>query len=547
MLRTLIDLQKALEKSSYSREEISKLIEQAKSEKDSITLPTEKLEKPDECYTMLGIIIKFAPKDILKDLLDEALSSDNIDLDTKVYRNKDGVEYTALGIAIKEDKINAVEYMFKNYPILRNKIARWDNDFKERTFKPIGIAIKEGKEKILKTLLNLYPELIDETAQNEQSEPAFTPRGRVIEASKDVFTPYGIAVANGNFEAMMILSEFDPNIAKQSARYNSRGSYSSLAVAISYNQHEILNFLSQYPDLINKLAISGRDVAKMSHLWFAISLDKMEATKILLENQADTSKIEHNLGWEFALKYQPEIDKIKKAKKVYEGDISIPAEEINQDYLFKLCRELGTPEHLLISQDAPLSPAYSKIINDLQTKEAKEKYKIEYLNHFISELLINNYPDITSMRTFDDLIKIKQQNYFKDLNQKERDIIEKTIEFYEKKPHLKPQNFLTILTEEEFDEKLQILVKNREIADKFFADTKDWVLPLRQKYGLQKLKKEYDKISQSTKEEVISQSSKRPHPEIYGLESTEKKDPKKSRILSADKLSSTTKNQIDKS
>jgi hypothetical protein len=188
---------------------------------------------------------------------------------------------------------------------------------------------------------------------------------------------------------------------------------------------------------------------------------------------------------------QKELAKIEKTKKFYAGNSSISIEEISENHLHKLCKQSGIPKHFFTSQEQPPIPLYSKIINELQTNETN---KTEYLNFFLSELLTNDSPDkFPSMRPFDSL----SIEYIKNLKEEEQKILEKTVESYETKPHLKPENFLSA---DGFEEKLTILVRNKEMADVFFAETHDWVLPEQQHLALHKLKEEYSKIPSFIKE-----------------------------------------------
>jgi len=192
-----------------------------------------------------------------------------------------------------------------------------------------------------------------------------------------------------------------------------------------------------------------------------------------------------------------------------EGDLLIPAEEVNQNHLKYLCKQSGIPEHFLtISQEKPQSAVYFEIVKKFQTKESDIKND---LNVLLGELLHKDNPfDFPAISGVDLLLDPK-------FNQENEDT-KKTIESYEKEPYLKPDNFLN---NEEFNKKLTILVRNKEIADRFFATTKDWILPQNQHLVLRQLE-EYLKIPSHTKAVFIQQ-----HQDFLGLKkellTTEKK------------------------
>ena len=117
------------------------------------------------------------------------------------------------------------------------------------------------------------------------------------------------------------------------------------------------------------LDAKGIDVNKLNGfsitpLHIATQNSHLEVAQALLENGADYSQLDSATQ----LTFKAEIAKIDQTKKVFAGDLSIPATEINENHLRYLCKQSAIPQHLLtIDQDKPNRSDYMNIVNRIRT------------------------------------------------------------------------------------------------------------------------------------------------------------------------------------
>jgi hypothetical protein len=411
----------------------------------------------------LGVAIVEGKKESIKFLLENCPDlKDGVAL---TYQN--GATLTALGVAIVEGKKESIKDLLENYPDLKNGIAKTYRN--GTTLRALGVAVESGKIELMKVLMETYPDLKDGVAKTYLNGSTSSALGVAIELDK--------------VESIKALLDNYPDLKDSVAHtYPNGTTFTAFGVAVALGKAEsIKTLIETYPDLINGDVQKNPNGTTFTALGVAVSLGKTELINILLENGADYDKLDGKGPDVCPPALQVEIDKIKKTKKVFEGDLSIPAEEINENYMHYLCKKSGIPDHLLKLQDKPNSAIYFEIVNKFQSNQDEVKTD---LNVFLGEIFHKDNPlDFPAIRGFDYLESEQFSRIDKDIDQK-------TIKSYEKKPHLKPENFLN---NQEFDEKLTILVRNNENADIFFEVTKNWILPQKQHLVLQKLREEYFK------------------------------------------------------
>jgi len=300
--------------------------------------------------------------------------------------------------------------------------------------------------------------------------------GDVNKTDNNGNTALMLAADNGHVEAIKALCELGAEIDK--ADNDGR---TALILATDNDHVEAIETLLELGADIN-LQTEKEDGAILTSLIIAIENNNRAVTKCLLENGANYDGLD--------LQNKPdlvnEIEKIKKTKAVFAGDLSIPYDQINEKHLRYLCKQSGIPDHLLTTdENKPQSERYVDLVEKFKTSEADKK---DDLNVLLGELLHHDDPfDFPAVAGFDMLSNSKFMT---------GDNARKTIESYEKNPHLKPENFLT---DNGYDEKLAILIRNPQQTDNFFLTTKNWIIPQQQHDFLQKLKKEYFDITPSIK------------------------------------------------
>ncbi|MFM7620260.1 MAG: ankyrin repeat domain-containing protein [Alphaproteobacteria bacterium] len=319
----------------------------------------------------------------------------------------------------------------------------------------------------------------------------------IDKARDDGGTALSLAAYNGHVEAIKILVQSGADVNKTD-NYGS----SALMHAVNNRRVEAIETLLELGADIN-LQAENEDGSIWTTLRIAIKNNNHTVIKCyhtvikcLLENGANYDGLD--------LQGKPdlsnEIEKIKKTKAVFAGDLSIPYDQINEKHLQYLCKQSGIPDHLLTSDENKTQSArYVDLVEKFKTSEADKK---DDLNVLLGELLHHDDRyDFPAVAGFD---MLSNPDFMTDDNAK------KTIESYEKNRRLKPENFLNdVLNDEGYNhQKLAILIRNPEQADNFFLTTKNWILPQQQHDFLQKLKKAYFDISPSIKAIINHQHQK---------------------------------------
>jgi len=287
------------------------------------------------------------------------------------------------------------------------------------------------------------------------------------------FTAFMGAAMYGHVEAIKALHQLGAKIDK----VDNKG-YTALILAANNGHVEAIETLLELGAEIDK-ANNYRRTA----LNIAIEKNNHAVIKCLLENGANYDR----LDLRNKLDLFNEIEKIKKTKAVFAGDLSIPYDQINEKHLQYLCKQSGIPDHLLTTdEDKTQSARYVDLVEKFKTSEADKK---DDLNVLLGELLHHDdHYDFPAVAGFDMLSNSK---FMTDDNAR------KTIKSYEKNPPLKPENFLNdVLNDKGYNhQKLAILIRNPRQADNFFLTTKNWILPQQQHDFLQKIKKAYFDIT----------------------------------------------------
>ncbi len=451
MLKALENLYKELQNVEQNKEKILSLIDSARRENSSLSQTIDISHGQDNVnkYSILGIILAFTKKQIVNDLVDAVLSN-KIHINTNVQMDANGTTYSALGYAARRGRTEVIENLLAKGAGI-NAVARWDQNGTNYT--ALGVAVLEGKADAMKTLLAKGAD-INAAARWDKN--------------RTIYTALGVAVLEGKAEAIQTLLAKVADINAVARWDKNRTTYTALGVAVLHGQTEAIQTLLENGADINAEAMVDKNRTTYTALGVAVLEGKTDAMKTLLANGADYQQFDGKAICPATL--QVEIDNIKKTKSVFDGTLLFPAEEINQNHLKHLCKQSGIPEHFSLERN----PCF-EIVSEFQSKESD-------LTVLLSKLLHRDNPsDFPAVSNLDFL-----------LNPVLDDSKEKTTKYYQTKPYLRPDNFLN---KDGFYEKLTILIRNEEIADNFFATTKDWILPQNQHLVLRKLKEEYFKTS----------------------------------------------------
>ena len=216
-----------------------------------------------------------------------------------------------------------------------------------------------------------------------------------------------------------------------------------------------------------------------------------EIPKILIQHWADYGNLDDDISCPEEIK--TEINKIKNAKRFFDGDISVDLKDINERFLKKLCKESGIPSHFL-SETEEINADYDKIKKEFKNLASNSE---ETLSSLLAEILYAgnqlDFPLITPL----DLLNRKG------FSTKSKEIDEKTKESYKINPHLTPAQFLN---KDDLDQKSLILFRDLDATNRFFEETNQLILPKEQLETLNKLKEIYFSTPSHLREVLSAQA-----------------------------------------
>ena len=449
MTKILEELKQELTKKLPDNQKIDLLITQAKAEDHSLSQTIELYYNVDHSALELAIYYENA-------YAIEALVKEGADINKP--NNKD---LTPLQYAAKKDKTKAIEALLKLGVAIDqvNKNGQTALHIASKNNKILAIrALLKDNADSTKEIIN-HPDKNDQTALHIAVNENFTNAIVVLamngadvnQADKNGQTPFHLVFKNeptslelqghktNSIKFLMTLGA-DVNKADNSGE-------TPLHFALRYNQTD---------QVIKALLEANADVNKANNVGttpfsIAVENDQIDLIKLFLRNGANYDQFRSTDNSAFLA----EINKIDKTKEVFAGNLSILVEEIDEEYLQYLCKQSGIPDHLLkTDQDNPNSLAYIDIVKKFQTPPNDIK---DDLNVFLGLLLnSDNKNDFPAISGFDYI-------FISDFNIDENS--KKTIESYQQKPYLKPENFLK---DKYLEDKISIFARNKEKADNFF-------------------------------------------------------------------------------
>lgn len=258
---------------------------------------------------------------------------------------------------------------------------------------------------------------------------------------------------------------------------------------------EYMEFLLNKGANPNSAAQVNNDGSTFTIFNFALikakSSGNYEIPKILIQHWADYGNLDKDINCPAEIK--DEINKIKNAKRFFDGDISVDLKDINERFLKKLCKESGIPSHFL-SETEEINADYDKIKKEFKNLASNSE---ETLSSLLAEILhAGNQLDFPLITPLDLLNR-------KGFSTKSKEIDEKTKESYKINPHLTPAQFLN---KDDLDQKSLILFRDLDATNRFFEETNQLILPKEQLETLNKLKEIYFSTPSHLREVLSAQA-----------------------------------------
>jgi hypothetical protein len=278
----------------------------------------------------------------------------------------------------------------------------------------------------------------------------------------------------------------------------------TLGVFVKSDKSELkhMEFLLKEGANPNSVAQVNNDGSTVTIFDFALAKARQsgnyEIPKILILHCADYGNFDEDINCPEDIK--AEINKIKNAKRFFDGDISVDLNDINERFLKKLCKESGIPSHFL-SDTEETNVNYNKIKKEFKELASNSK---ETIPNLLAEILhAGNQLDFPSITPLDHLNP-------EGFSAKDKEIHEKTKESYEINPHLTPAQFLN---KDDLDQKSLILFRNLGATNRFFEETNkfseetnQFFLPKEQLETLNKLKEIYFSTPSHLREVLSAQA-----------------------------------------